>query len=155
MRLASTIAVCVAASLLSLQARGQEPSPVPQPPPTSQATTPIGMGPTRMTVAEILAALRAQPDVSFEEKDGQLTAYQQSTATRYVFAAQGSAPYPAVAMTHVFVVGTSVKLGLNVICQAATAPCDQFARDSAAAMQQLTKQLRTVAAQQPGYIGHH
>jgi FlaG/FlaF family flagellin (archaellin) len=151
MRLASAIAICVAALLLSLQARGQAPSPAP-PPATSQATTPIGMGPTRMTVAEILAALRAQPDVTFVEKDGQLIAADQpSTHTHYVFVTKGSAAYPAVGMTHLYVVGASVKMNLNVVCQAETAPCDAFF----ASMQRYTEQFKNTAARQPGYIGQY
>lgn len=98
MHLASAVTICVAASLLGFHARGQASSPAPQPPSTSQATPPIGMGPTRMTVAEILAALRARPDVSFFEQDGQLIANDALTRAHYVFAAKGSAPFPAVAI---------------------------------------------------------
>ena len=81
------------------------------------------------TVAEALAALRKNPDVSIRVQDGWTIANDSKDKTIWSFAPEGHPAYPAAIKRHMYEKGGALYVGMTALCQAGKAVCDDLIRE--------------------------
>ena len=81
------------------------------------------------TVQEAFDALKTKPGVEIREERGWRVANDKNERTLWSFTPEGHPAHPAVAKRTVIEKDGAIWLDLNVHCEAAKDPCDQFVRD--------------------------
>ena len=132
-----TVFLALAAASTLAGAQDARPPPLPE-----VETSAIGYP----TVAAALAALRTKPGVTIRVEDGWTIAEERADRSSAVwsFTPQGHPAHPAAVKRTTYEEDGQVWIDMQVLCQAAKAPCDTLVRE----FQELNDRIRT--SLQPG-----
>jgi hypothetical protein len=124
----------IAVAVFSIAAHAQPSAPTPLP---EAAQSSVGF----RSVGEALNALKAKPGVEFIERDGWTLAQDresEKSMALWSFAPLSHAAYPSVVKRRVYEADGSVRIEMNVLCEATKEACDRLVRE----FRELTEQMQ-------------